>query len=33
MRTTLDAMAALLIEKEVISGDEVKQVIAGEGAG
>jgi len=33
MRTTLDAMAALLNEKEVISGDEVKQVIAGEGAG
>ena len=33
MRTTLAAMAALLNEKEVISGDEVKQVIAGEGAG
>ena len=28
MRTTLDAVAALLDEKEVISGEEVKQVIA-----
>ncbi len=33
MRPTLDALATLLNEKEVISGDEVKQVIGGKGAG